>query len=80
MTNFAISVCLAAAVIIAPDTAGAATTHRLGADGIVSQLDGFLDVTQPPFNVDNSGKTDVTVPLQKAITPVICATHSQLSF
>ena len=29
---------------------------------------GFLDVTKEPFNIDNTGKTDVTIELQKAIT------------
>ena len=29
---------------------------------------GFLDVTKPPFNADNTGKVDVTKTLQKAIT------------
>ena len=29
---------------------------------------GFLDVTKGPYNIDNTGKTDVTKELQGAIT------------
>eukprot|EP01043_Picozoa_sp_COSAG02_P029316 COSAG02_NODE_1819_length_10773_cov_6.699550_1_plen_639_part_00 len=33
-----------------------------------SQIRGLLNLTAPPFNIDNTGKTDVTAQLQTAIT------------
>jgi hypothetical protein len=33
-----------------------------------SQIRGLLNLTAPPFNIDNTGKTDVTAQLQAAIT------------
>ena len=37
-------------------------------NNLVNDNHGFLDVTKAPFDIDNTGKTDVTKELQKAIT------------
>ena len=36
-------------------------------NNLVNDNHGFLDVTKAPFDIDNTGKTDVTKELQKAI-------------
>ena len=47
--------------------------HTVGPAGNSDLIRGILNVTAPPFSLDNTGKIDVTVKLQAAVT----AAHEQ---